>query len=186
MNRHGLSIIDAEENAVNGGSVRVYITHKERKITKSKNLKKLITIERRGKLFDVETYIKFYNKITYLGRIVKEYIINEIKDKKIVIGLGASTKGNVLLQFFNINKKILPYISEINPKKIGLRTLGTDIKLISDEQASKLHPSYKLVLPWYFKKEIIKREKSYLWEGGELLFPMPYPHIVKEEGEYNL
>ncbi|MBI3309678.1 MAG: hypothetical protein HYZ79_09965, partial [Candidatus Melainabacteria bacterium] len=152
----------------------------------SKNLKKLFAKEKKMGLFDVETYTKFYNKIIHLGKTVKQYIINEINNGETVIGLGASTKGNVLLQFFNINKKILPYISEINPKKIGLRTLGTDIELISDEQAKNINPICKLVLPWYFKKEIIKREKNYLKNWGRLLFPMPYPHVVTREGEFDI
>ena len=117
---------------------------------------------------------------------MRTYLAKEIKAGKNVIGLGASTKGNVLLQLFGIDKKMLPYISEIQKAKIGLRTLGTDIELISDESANKLNPSTKLVLPWYFKKEIVKREKPYLMQGGALLFPMPYAHIVTRKGEVNL
>jgi hypothetical protein len=81
---------------------------------------------------------------------------------------------------------MLPYISEIAQEKIGLRTLGSDIELISDDHANQLSPSVKLVLPWYFKKEIVAREKPYLDQGGTLLFPMPYAHIVTAEGETNI
>ena len=103
-----------------------------------------------------------------------------------VFGLGASTKGNVLLQFFGITKERMPYISERNPDKVGLRTLGTDFELISEERARDLRPSSMVVLPWYFKKEIVAREQDYLRQGGKLLFPMPYAHVVTKDGEVAL
>jgi 2-polyprenyl-3-methyl-5-hydroxy-6-metoxy-1,4-benzoquinol methylase len=186
MERNGLTIFDAELNAVNGGSARVFITHTARKLKKSANLVKLFARERRFKLADPATYITFDKKIRSLAVTVRDYLKKEIKAGRNVIGLGASTKGNVLLQLFGINKTMLPYISEIQTMKIGLRTLGTDIELISDEAANKLNSSVKLVLPWYFKKEIVKREKPYLAQGGTLLFPMPYAHIVSKKGESNL
>ena len=186
MERNGLTIFDAETNAVNGGSVRVFIAHKAYKTKKSVNLSKLLARERRFKLDNPTTYVAFNKKIRSLAVTVRTYLAKEIKAGKNVIGLGASTKGNVLLQLFGINKKMLPYISEIQKVKIGLRTLGTDIELISDEAANKLNPSTKLVLPWYFKKEIVKREKPYLMQGGALLFPMPYAHVVTRKGEVNL
>ena len=92
----------------------------------------------------------------------------------------------MLLQLFDIGKETIPYISERNPEKVGLKTLGTDIELISEERARELNPSCMLVLPWYFKDEIVKREKEYLENGGKLLFPMPYPHIVHKDGETKL
>ena len=117
---------------------------------------------------------------------VIEVMSGEVEKGNSVFGLGASTKGNMLLQLFGITKSIMPYISERNPKKVGLKTLGTDIELISEEKARDLNPSYMLVLPWYFKDEIVKREQQYLEDGGSLLIPMPYPHIVNKGGEVKL
>ena len=64
--------------------------------------------------------------------------------------------------------------------------MGTDIELISEERARELNPSYMLVLPWYFKNEIVSREQEYIQNGGKLLFPMPYPHVVHKDGETKL
>ncbi|MBI2618380.1 methyltransferase domain-containing protein [Candidatus Kaiserbacteria bacterium] len=183
MIRHGLTIFDAETNAVNGGSVLVFITHTSTAPAVSENLKKLLKEEKSMDLFNARIYVQFDEKIRALAKIVRNYILDEIKIGKLVVGLGASTKGNVLLQLFGITKEILPFITEINPEKIGLRTLGTDIELISDEKSLKLNPSCKLVLPWYFKKEIVKREIEYLNRGGKLLFPMPYTHVVTKKEE---
>lgn len=186
MERHGLKIFDAETNQVNGGSLFVSITHKENNREKLENLKKLLQVEEEMKLYDPITYRNFYVRMEDLARRVRGHIENEIKNGNKVLGLGASTKGNVLLQFFGIDKKMLPYISERNPMKVGLRTLGTDIELISEERARELKPSCMLALPWYFKKEIVAREREYIENGGTLLFPMPYPHLITKDGEVNL
>ena len=106
--------------------------------------------------------------------------------KKKVIGYGASTKGNVLLQFFGIDKEMMPAISERQSVKVGLKTLGSDIDLISEEDAREQKPSCMLVLPWYFKEEIVAREQDYIQSGGNLLFPMPYAHLVTKNGEVKL
>ena len=186
MNRHGLEIYDAEENDVNGGSVRVMITHTEANKRKTVRMQKLVQIENEMRLDEKETYTLFHDKILDMKNKIRHTIGEETKRGNLVIGLGASTKGNMLLQMFGIGKETIPYISERNPDKVGLRTLGTDIELISEEAARLLEPSYMLVLPWYFKDEIVKREKEYLESGGALLIPMPYPHIVNKDGEIAL
>lgn len=186
MKRHHLTIVDATTNAVNGGSVRVFITHDEGSPTPSSSFLKLYNEEERLALYDVDTYSQFFAQMTNLRDTVRNHILREQKRGHLVLGLGASTKGNVLLQFFGITKEMLPAISERNPDKVGLRTLGTDIELISEEDARQRKPSCMLVLPWYFKEEIVKREQEYIQRGGTLLFPMPSPHLVTNEGEQML
>jgi len=186
MKQNGLEIFDAVENDVNGGSVRVMITHLERKVEKTDSFDSLIEEEKQMNLFDKQTYINFHEEILKLKDKIKNTIGVEIKNGNTVLGLGASTKGNMLLQLFGIGKETIPYISERNPDKVGLKTLGTDIELISEEKARQLSPSYMLVLPWYFKDEIVIREQEYIQNGGKLLFPMPYPHIVHKDGETKL
>ena len=186
MKQNGLEIFDAAENDVNGGSVRVMVTHLNRNIEKTDSFKELIDIEKQMNLFDKKTYIDFHEEILSLKNKIKDTIGVELKNGNTVLGLGASTKGNMLLQLFGIGKETIPYISERNPEKVGLKTLGTDIELISEERARELNPSYMLVLPWYFKSEIVDREKEYILNGGKLLFPMPYPHVVHKDGETKL
>ena len=100
--------------------------------------------------------------------------------------MGASTKGNILLQHFGLDKSKIPFISERNLEKVGLKCLGSDIELISEEKARSINPAAFIVLPWNFKDEIIKREKEYINNGGKLMFPMPYPHVVSSNGEEKL
>jgi C-methyltransferase C-terminal domain/Methyltransferase domain len=190
MGRNGLVVADASTNAVNGGSLRAFVTHAENKAMQRgsgrTSLAALAATEQELRLEDPQTFRDYFGKINDLARRVRAYLDTEIKDGNRVFGLGASTKGNVLLQLFGITKEMMPYISERNPEKVGLRTLGTDFELISEERARSLKPSTMLVLPWYFKKEIVARERDYLEQGGKLLFPMPHAHLVTSHGEVDL
>lgn len=176
MRRHGLFIFDCSLNQVNGGSARVFITHIGSGKKRTQHFEKLLAEEVKADLYNSNTYHDFYEKIEDLAKRVSGYVLNEIKNKKLVIGLGASTKGNVLLQLFGIGKDILPFISERSPEKVGLRTLGTDIELVSEEYARELNPSCMLVLPWYFKNEIVRRENEYLKMGGANCFSQCRTH----------
>ena len=106
-------------------------------------------------------------------------IIRKIKNKKLTIhGYGASTKGNVLLQFYDIDNKDLNYIADRNPLKYNLYTPGTKIKIVSENYSRKLKPDYYLVLPWHFKKEILAREKKIKQKGTKFIFPLPKVTVV--------
>lgn len=186
VEKNNLYIFDLSFNEVNGGSIRVFLTHKNNVRPVSHRVKEVLKAEKLMKLSDIGTYQEFSRKIDNLKKITRQMIFNEKKKGGLVIGLGSSTKGNVLIQFFGINKKLMPYISERSPEKFGLRTLGTDIELISEEKARKLNPSCMLVLIWFFKDEILKREREYLQNGGKLFFPQPYPHFVTKDGEQKI
>jgi C-methyltransferase C-terminal domain/Methyltransferase domain len=190
MRKNDLDVFDASTNNVNGGSLRAFITHKANAqaftADGARRLAELSCHEEELKLTDPKTFRDYYKQIEELASRVNHFLESEIEQGGKVFGLGASTKGNVLLQFFGITKEKMPFISERNPDKVGLRTLGTDFELISEERARDLGPSSMLVLPWYFKNEIVARERPYLEQGGKLIFPMPYAHIVTKDGEQKL
>ncbi len=162
MERNGLRIYDASTNDVNGGSIRIFVTKKEYPRKKSENLLKLLQAEERLSCFEINTYKKFFERVKTLKKTINDYIRLENEKGGMIVGLGASTKGNVFLQIFDIDNEAVPYISERNPEKVGLHTLGTDIEIISEESAREFEPSTMLVLIWFFKDELIKREQSYL------------------------
>jgi hypothetical protein len=101
-----------------------------------------------------------------------------VADGKKIIGYGASTKGNVLLQFCDFTTKQIPYIAEVNPDKFGSFTPGTNIPIISEYDAKLMNPDYFLVLPWHFKSSILDREKDFIENGGKFIFPLPEIEIV--------
>ena len=186
MERNGLKVIDATTNFVNGGSLRVLVTHKDSRRPKSKRYQEILDEEEKWNLEELDTYVQYEHKIKDIIKKSRKFIVNEIENGGTVIGLGASTKGNVLLQICRIGKDLLPYISDRNKEKVGLRTLGTDIEIISEEKARKINPSAMLVIPWNFKEEILSREQNFIRNGGKMLFLMPKPYIVDNNGEYYL
>ena len=97
---------------------------------------------------------------------------------KKVFGYGASTKGNVLLQFCGLTEKDIPVIAEVNPDKFGCFTPGSGIPIVSEAEAKAMRPDYFLVLPWHFKASILAREEEFLLNGGQMIFPLPEIEIV--------
>ena len=100
------------------------------------------------------------------------------KNKKVIHGYAASTKGNVLLQYYNLNNEKIKFISDRNPEKTNLFTPGSNIRIISESESRKLNPDYYLVLAWHFKKEILLREKMIRKMGTKFIFPLPNIEII--------
>ncbi|NBP56771.1 methyltransferase, partial [bacterium] len=101
-------------------------------------------------------------------------VINDIKaGGKTIYGYGASTKGNTLLQYFGLNANHITAIAERSPYKFGLKTIGSHIPIVSEEEMRKAKPDFLLVLPWHFIDEFLVREKDYLNSGGRMIVPCP-------------
>ena len=182
MKKHKLKIFKISKNSINGGSIRCFVTHKDNlsydKKTNYNLFNKLLLKEKRLKIRDKYIYDKFVLSINNIKKKLLYKINNILKNKETIYILGASTKGNTILQFLGIDNKIIPYAIERNKEKIGAKTIGSNIKIVSEKFAKQNEPDYKLVLPWHFKKEIIEREIDYLKKGGNLIFPLPNLSIV--------
>jgi hypothetical protein len=178
MKFNGLRVFHHEYNNINGGSSRYYICHKNKNYKTTKNIKNVLLKEKKIGLHKKKTYKFFFKKILKEGAKLKN-LIKKIKNKKLIIhGYGASTKGNVLLQFYDIGNKDINYIADRNLSKYNLFTPGTKIKIISENYSRKLKPDYYLVLPWHFKKEILIREKKIRQKGTKFIFPLPKLKVV--------
>ena len=178
-----LKVVRAEENSINGGSLRCYVTHvgnfKFKKDDWFRQMKEL-----RQREFDLELdtdkpYRDFQNRID-MHRDKLTALLRKLKQegKRIHI-YGASTKGNTILQWCGIDNRIVDCAAERNPDKFGARTLGTDIPIVSEEESRKMKPDYYLVLPWHFADEFLEREKATLDAGVGMIFPLPEIRIVK-------
>ena len=180
LERNKLKIFDHEYNESNGGSSRFYICHKENyRYKKTIILKKAIHLENKSKIDNIKTLKRFGKKINKLKKKIL-HVINTYKKKGLIHGYGASTKGNVLLQYFKVDKKTIDCIADRNPFKWGKCTPGTNIKIISEKTSRLQKPKLYIVLPWHFKKEIIKREKNFLKNKGTLFFPLPKCVIIRK------
>ena len=177
--KNNLKLIDIKSNKINGSSKQYYICKDQSDYNVNlKKINKVIKDEKKLSLEDPKTYINFKKKIDHIKLTLVNTIKKIKKSGKSIHGYGASTKGNVLLQYFGIGKKMLDFVAERNPKKYGFHTPGTNIKIVSEKQSRKLNPSYYLVLPWHFKREIIKREKQTINNGSSFIFPLPKLSII--------
>ena len=166
--KNGLKIMKIDENEINGGSYRIFC---------KKNIKKSITYKEKTSLADIKRFIKRVKKnkkacINFLKR-------SKIEKKKVFI-YGASTKGNTLLQYYGINSNVITYASERSPEKWGKYTIGTGLKIISEDYARTLNPDYFFVMPYAFIREFIKREKNWIKGGGKFILPYPNFKIINK------
>tara|TARA_Y100000389_G_scaffold120331_1_gene117590 strand:- start:5932 stop:7155 length:1224 start_codon:yes stop_codon:yes gene_type:complete len=174
LKKHELEVFDHKFNNINGGSSQYHICHKNSKFKiNKKKIKKIIDLEKKIKISNVSTFKKFFKKIINTKIKLNSLIKKINKKNQIIHGYGASTKGNVLLQYLNIQNKTIEYIAERNPKKFNKFTPGTKIKIISEKDSRKKTPNYYLVLPWHFKNEILVREKKIRAKGCKFIFPLP-------------
>ena len=179
LNKHDLQVFDVEQNEINGGSIRTYVKHKDcKKFLISDRVAQTIKYEGMKGLEDHSTYVNFGKRIDGLKKQTSDFIKKEVEAGKKVYIYGASTRGNTLLQFFNLDNKLITKAADKNPNKWGREMGGTKIPIISEEQARKERPDYFLVLPWYFIKEFEIREKKYLEEVGKFIVPLPNFHLI--------
>lgn len=174
-----LKIIDIEFNKVNGGSFSVAVAKSISPYAQNTKLVDKVLLEESTKgLNTLKPYEDFKQRAFNHRTEIHKFIKQVKSENKKIFGYGASTKGNVILQFCNISAKDIPCIAEVNPDKFGCVTPGTDIPIVSEEEAKKMKPDYFMVLPWHFRDNIIEREENYLKSGGKLLFPLPFLEVV--------
>lgn len=174
-----MKIIDVTMNAINGGSFAITAAkNKSRFVPNSSIINWLLLQENKMGLNTPRPYRDFEERV-YKHRYELKHLITSLVDSgKKVFGYGASTKGNVLLQFCGLTSKEIPFIADVNPYKFGRVTPGSKIPIISEEHARELNPDFFLVLPWHFKHNILEREKQFILNGGKFIFPLSEIEIV--------
>ena len=175
-----LKLVDVVMNAINGGSFAVTAAKRSNNSVHVNHtvINWLLEQEDRMGLNTPRPYRDFEERVFRHRDDLTRLIRGLNADGKTVLGYGASTKGNVVLQFCGLTNKDIPAIADVNPEKFGCFTPGTHIPIMSEEDARKMKPDYFLVLPWHFKDGILRREKEYLANGGKMIFPFPEIEIV--------
>tara|TARA_B100000035_G_C21020620_1_gene563925 strand:- start:910 stop:2127 length:1218 start_codon:yes stop_codon:yes gene_type:complete len=176
---NNLRVFDININDINGASKQYYICHDKSKFkSNSRKINKILQFEKKLKLTKESTFKKFFKIIKKSKVELNNFLRKAKKLRKKIHGYGASTKGNVLLQYYNINNKTVELIAERNKNKYNLYTPGSKIKIVSESLSRSYNPDYYLVLPWHFKKEILEREKEIRNKGTKFIFPLPKLTIV--------
>ena len=148
---------------------------KEQKV----KIRKIINNERDIKLNDIKTFNKFFIRIKNESQKLVNLLRRIKSENKLVLGYGASTKGNTILNFSKINSDLLKYIGEVNPFKFGKLTPGSKIEIIPETKARNMKPEYFLVFPWHFKNFILRKEKKNIKKKTiQFIFPLPKLTIV--------
>jgi hypothetical protein len=186
--RAGFQVVDATLNDTNGGSFRVFAMRDDADVTKfatqpyrdvaAYRMRALAAEEQRHGANDPDIWRWFHQRIRELRDQVQVFVGNAVADGKKVWGYGASTKGNTLLQYFGLDNTLISGIAERQEAKWGLRTIGTDIPIYSEDDVRAAKPDYMLMLPWHFVSEFTKREAKYLADGGHFIVPCPRFKII--------
>jgi C-methyltransferase-like protein/putative zinc binding protein/methyltransferase family protein len=179
LDKAGLRLIDVELNDVNGGSFAITACRTaSRHKTNTESVQAVRSREADARLRDASTYARFADNVQRHRDELKLLLQNLRSDGQLVLGYGASTKGNVLLQFCGLGANEIPYIAEVNENKFGSLTPGSMIPIISEADAHAMAPDYFLVMPWHFRDNLVQREQSFLERGGKMIFPLPALEVV--------
>jgi hypothetical protein len=175
----GLTAVEVLMNATNGGSFAVTATKGKTPIpTDQRMIDWILSEEDRLGLCSPAPFRAFEDRVFHHRESLRRLIFELREDGKRILGYGASTKGNVILQFCGFGPNEIEAVVDINPLKHGCFTPGSRIPIISEEDGRKMNPDYYLVLPWHFRDFILRKESSYLAQGGRMIFPMPEIEIV--------
>ena len=179
MSRCGLRVIDVQLNDVNGGSFSVAVCHDQAHYRPNLDaIEALATLEHSRGLDSLAPYQAFATRVAAHRDQLLAALAGIRSTGASTLGYGASTKGNVILQYCGLSPAEIPAIAEVNTDKFGAFTPGTNIPIISETEAHARNPDYFLVMPWHFRDNLIQREAAFLNRGGKLIFPLPEISVV--------
>jgi len=181
FDKYGMEIFDIEKYPIHGGTLRVFIG-KNGKRQINQNVKELLDLEEKRKIYEKETLDVFSAKV----KEHKEKFVSLLKDLKKqgnkIIGISAPAKGNTLLNYCKINTDLIDYMTEKSSIKVGHYTPGMHIPIFAEEKIydETPCPDYGIIFAWNFAPEIIKNNQEFLKKGGKFIIPIPNPTIISE------
>ena len=178
LKKHQLRIISIEFNSINGGSIAVTATKDQSSHKASKLVEWAINNEKKLALDTNDPYEKFARNVENLKTSLKELVFAIQSDGKTIAALGASTKGNVLLQYCGLTSDDLANIGEVNPDKYGRVTPGSRIKIVSEDELLIQNPDYILILPWHFKEYLVSKIRQSASKNCKVILPLPNIEIL--------
>lgn len=169
-----LKIIALEPSDVNGGSLAVTAAHRNsRFVEASAAIAALSEYETLAGFEGMDPFVRFRERVFTHREELCALVHRQVSEGRKLLGYGASTKGNVLLQFCQFTPAEIPFIGEVNSEKFGCFTPGSGIPIISEAEMHAMKPDVLLVLPWHFRDNLLHRERDFTGRGGRLLFPLP-------------
>lgn len=175
LKKNNLRVIDLKLNEINGGSIEVLVSKKNS--SRRSNIKFINKIKQDEKKITKKSYFNFQKRITNSMSKLKKFVdIN-----KPIVAYGASTKGNIILNYCKFSNHEISYVCDANPKKYNKFTPGSNLKIVPKSKIIEFNPKNILVLIWSFRSEIIRQEKDFINKGGNLIFHLPKFHIINKK-----
>lgn len=178
--RTGLKILDLSFNDINGGSIFILAGRDDGPHRPNSSLIHK-TLGEEAPLDGVAPFRRLAQRVSAHRDEVRHFFDLAKAAGKKVFGYGASTKGNIVLNYCGIGPEQMPAIGDRNPEKDGLVTPGTRIPIISHEKLRHAAPDYLFVLIWHFRREVIRDEMEFLKRGGRMVFALPRLHVVDKD-----
>jgi NDP-4-keto-2,6-dideoxyhexose 3-C-methyltransferase len=173
--RVGFKILDVEFNDINGGSFSITVAKSYGDSTVVPSVQIILDEEREKALDTLTPYQQFAERVVQTKCDLLKFIETSRIEGKTVAVLGASTKGNVLLQYCGLTTNDIEFVGEVNPEKFGCYTPGTWIPIIPEQELLAKKPDYMIVLPWHFRNFFTSNKKL---SGMSLVFPLPNVEVV--------
>lgn len=172
----GFRIVDLEFNDVNGGSFSVTVAKGNSNAELVPAVHAALHAEREEGLDSLAPYLEFAERAARLKEELQTFVRSARADGKTVALLGASTKGNVLLQYCGLNASLISMVGEVNAEKFGAYTPGTWIPIVPESELLASNADYLIVLPWHFRAFFLGTER---FQGRTLVFPLPHIDVVR-------
>ena len=174
--KFNMRIIDIKELSVHGGSVRIFVQREKSEFSGALN--DFLLKEDEFGIKNISTYTDFSDKVANLKKKLRKILSDLKSDNKKIYGYGASAKSTTLLNYCNIDNKIIDCICDTTPFKQGKFAPGTGIPIVPDSRLVEEMPDYSLILAWNYKEHILLKEAEYLKKGGRFIMPIPEPEII--------
>lgn len=177
---HSLVIFDVEELPTHGGSLRIYVKHKNDGTKPiSERVHKMLDKETKSGYADITNYFAFDEKVKKARCELLSFLGKIRYDGKTIVGYGAAAKGNTMLNYCGIKNDLIDYVADISPHKQGRFMPGSRIPIVSPDRIRQTKPDYILILPWNIKEEIM-RQLSYVRDwGGSFIIPIPELEVIR-------
>lgn len=173
----GLQITDVSYSDAKGGCIRTAIHRKGARPVQD-SVQKALDRELGYRLGDPETWRRWGQR----ARLVLAETRAELeaaRDRGWKTYLyGASIRGSTFLRLIDAGPDLLPFCADRDEAKIGKIMATTNIPVISEAEMRADPPEYLLIGPWFFRDLFIEREKKYLANGGQLIFPLPSFEVI--------
>jgi hypothetical protein len=160
--------------------LRIFAKHKEdRSKLVSDSVAGMLEKEKNAGMSSIKYYSNFQEKIDKVKNDLLEFLLEQKKKGKKVVGYGAAAKGNTLLNYCGVKKDMISFVVDANPAKQNKFMPASHIPIMTEAKIKETKPDYILILPWNIKDEIVKQLAYVKDWGGHFVVPIPALEVLK-------